>query len=467
MYSATLLEQRPECNFAASMTPSIWSSTIRPHVVRILCVQLLSILVLGACGGYRRPRPDLPPAEREATELFGLYEDFQRALGDGDLDRAEDILDELEKGVKEATHQTITHWTFARTSEGAASGRDKIRKARQQSNIVGIMGRGRGALESASQYVAVCAKGEPTSDTVEALEDAVEVLGEIKSDGVPAGAKEFDFQDFWKSLKLALPKLQQQARTCAWQESTNEDLRDIIPLEPEETEGMNTEAWKERAESLQKCVALLEERRREEGFEETARLQMPSVNMTLNEASAFCANEAAQAAGTVAQLRWVDSVAPIVEGVRVAHQAFLVDDSGARLRVLPSYLEALQRCAQLGTKEQEGLEVDWTHSFSTVFGPLDVAALSARCQQAANDVEASVPTLKWRAELEGLEVQAKDVFAKKPAERNEKDRVFLGLCMERTTALAKKAGYDDARPSRAEFKRAKNLWRQCNKRNRK
>ncbi len=420
-----------------------------------------AIVLLLACSCstiYRRPRPDLPVSNREATELLTLHEDFIRALSAGEIEQAEAMLKELELGIKTASNITLEHWSFSRTTEQAGQGRERLRQAKERVEVQTFINLGRDAIKSIERAGLRCLGDDLEESDVEAMADAVKVLRKLQKQPRPSGADEYGYDEFVSKLAGGIDEWHARSQICSWTYQVGDELRDVFSdLSPGETPS-SADAWLDQETVFIHCLKTVEEAVKRAGVDHGAKLPLSDIRMTIDEAQEYCANGQAEASFGVARLTWFSEVDEALEDLKDAREDYLEDEQPRQqLDEIDEYKEKLLACSA-ATDVDKVIVAD--HIFASDFGQLDAASLNARCIADYAETTAAEPILRWRAAFLKLLSDVKEQESEKPEDLNS---ALLKACLGTSTALAKQSEpqWKQAKPLRSEIKAAKNLWRRC------
>ncbi len=434
----------------------------------LLC--LAAIAALSACGTtHRKARPDLAPSDRGAAELGGLLRDFKKAVNEHRFDTAEEMLGELEEGIKKADMKTIAHPDYSDIAHAVDGGRAALAKARREWAITQLIEATTATIaeaETAGQALTAELDAAPLKTLVETLEE----LAELAKRGEPL-AGEARYQAFLKPANERRAALAGLAAQSRWRldarQAIAEALGDYTDEAPPASAPLDDQIDREdaRLRRLADCVRQAEELARRPGFGATLSFDTAFGALTLEAVTKACADRRTKLEQTVATLRWRRDVerhlTPASDAVRaVADQ----QTPAARLEESDEAIERLADGEARLTELAAAAGADPGAQFTTALGTGTLAKLTERWRAELARLRASQPTWRWQIALAALEQRAKEAEAQlATAEKADADDRVEELnealggfteCSERADHLAAKGDptWQTAEPSKAETK---------------
>jgi hypothetical protein len=434
-------------------------------------------VLLAACGTtYRVERKDLPPNLRGATELGALLDTFERAVGNGELDKAEAILAELEDGVKTADLNTITHFDYPRIAEKTNQGPSLLKRKRAERAIEVLVTRGNAAIDSGSAAVTSLASAA-TSDALEQLEEAIEELDAVKTDA--AGyEKDTRWAESAPRVEAERKRFTAELDAYRWLVEATEAVGGALEktAEPVPAEATASDLL-DRAESdvsaFAKCVERATEEAAKPGAKPALKITTVLGQNVIGELPELCRARGESAAKRVAALRWQLSVQELADRVSAALKER--DEAKELADLLESHNAAVTALGECGktladVEQQPGYVAKL--ELGSYFGKKNAVALRKSCTTTGDKLAKDTPTIEWRIALadvtkRGAEAQntltglATD--SEPGSEPISEAQAALRTCADEAGALAAKRDqrWKNAAPAKGDLAAAKNLAGAC------
>jgi len=449
-----------------------------------IAYRLLSLaccFAIGCASTYRKPRADLPIEERGVEELRVLLEDFEAAAKEGRYSTAEDMLQELRDGVKNADRYMIMHFDYPTLSGRVASAPKLLKTVERRAGIDDLIADGRTKLETAAKLQADIQASGPKSGNVEAFVETVRALGEIARQG-KAYERDRRYQSFGEELTAALEAYGADADQRSWQADTQrkiaEALQDVAALQAANNPAtpQRIELLADAIESYGECIEVATTLMKSLSYIEEMEIHSVIGVYPLAMLKVECDAERGSSVRELATLRWrqgIEAIAQVVtESLKnIEKQKTPLDILAANEKAV----EVLGRCSERVSMaaSAEGSHPD--HKFKSHFGSKTAMALAEACAKVRENLYDLQPTLKWRAAVQQLKAQAKtaqvgiDAALKTKDKKARRDGLkaaakVLKDCLNTSTLLAKrKKQWKAARPGKSEIKRVQGVWKSCSK----
>lgn len=448
-------------------------------------------IAVSACTTYRRERLDLPKEDRGVAEIGALVEVLKSAARNRDFDKAYDILDELEVGIKDAHLYTSSHPDFDEIARAVGKARpalddlvERDRRERLAAAIAVLIGRMQDTLERGNAIVARFLKPTAVERDVDALDDVVDEVLDLEDEG-----KEFlgesQFADYLIKTRPTVTHLQERLKQARWaQKFANAVAGPISAAISGETgvrrlsEAANTvEGWSNVIGSLETCVARVEEARSDHDYTSDLKMETGWGPMGVEEIGLTCSMRLSSAQAELERARWHVSVKTAVAHANAAQEHPKTQGTAAeRLAAARSATKKLEACqtALIDTERHAGFDSEVT--FATPFGQKSASLLRKECAQQMAHLESTMGSLNWLASLEAVSSRVaeahKQAMTAGQAGRPEDNIMRLGQavggfleCVERSEHLTSSPHRDLAARTSIPFGRVtvKEMQRLCQK----
>lgn len=456
--------------------------TKHPLMPWMLCLSLVSLVACSTT--YRKERPDLPRSERGTAELAQLYEDFEAAVGAKEFDKADDMLVELEAGVKDADLATIANRKFGLVSSRVDKASTLLKRARRENAIGLLTGEMQEQVTVGDTTMSLLEDEPPTQQRVEDLDKVVERLTELSEEGKQYG-RYTQYKTYKPTLDTRLAAFSEAAGLHRWRvnaaETISDAIGDVAPIDSP-TEGEldiddQIDGADKSLEAYGSCKEKLEELRQAPGFAEEALVETTMGALSLADVETACEQRRVEAEGLGHNLRWQRDIGIVAAEVTTALKDVEAQEEPLdRLAANERAAEVLTACEAAMAKTEEHPGYDDKHRFASHMGKLTALKLRENCAKVGGRLLEQLPTWRWRGAIERLRLaideakeQLKDAGEQESAEDKIEPLTAAGdafeKCVEQAGVLEKRDedGIREAKPTRKESKALKSMASGCRK----
>ncbi|MBI5509609.1 MAG: hypothetical protein HY903_12725 [Deltaproteobacteria bacterium] len=458
--------------------------------VYLFGVVVLLVGVAAACSTSRARRSErsrAAAAERPVDNpgivaLRQSLADFDAALKSASFDAAADVLQGLERQIKNADVQMITHRDYNDLAAAVRAARENLANARRDSVAAKLIAATAAQLAAADKLLTEIADGGPSAERLKRLDATLDRLRELADEGRPQ-RKTPSYRDFAADLDKRLVALSDRALKHHWQlEATTAltaALADLADADKAVSPDQDLEAALDRLAknraALARCLEAVTAAKGQKDVTPALKLTTVFGTLTLQETEAGCSERDKQAAVQEKRATWM----VYVQGV-VAKVAAAVDKLGdtktpaLALAGNEAAVPLFKTCEQMLNRIGDKAGFDAAVLFTTPLGKLQATKLAEACGAEAKKALGLRPSWHWRiaaeqarAELEeaNREMQEAAAEADQKAKATALKAAITGY--ERCEAQAKglyglkDERRRDAKPAAGELQAVRDLAARC------
>ncbi len=376
---------------------------------------ILAGLFLAACPTkYRKDRSDLSQDERGAAELMSLLTDFKRALRAKDFEKCDDMLEELEDGVKEADPRTRAHPDFGDIRVAVGGAGAALKQARRNHAIALAIDVTQKHLDNGERLLTTLTSAGPSEELIEKLDEVVAELNRLQTEGI-GYRDDRRYAEIAPKLDTRLGVMANESAKFHWALDVTGELdtalMDAVDEEKEETGESNLEEKIEQTDrtvkAFSECKRIAESYTGKPGYDAAIKIKTRLGPLTLDEAQLTCEFRRVAAQQRAQRLRWILSVALITRELNPAVDAMKAAAEGkAQLQAIEDLLSLLSACRQglVKTEAKEGYDSDT--KFKTSLGKLGAVKLRDKCAGEHKRLTKKAPLLRWRMAAKAMKRRA-------------------------------------------------------------